>query len=202
MTVAGIVVAAGRGSRFGGPKATVMLGGRPMWEWARRALVDGGVTDVVVVGDLPGGIPGGERRRDSVGAGFEAVPPGTTHVIVHDAARPLASARLVERVARRLLEAEVDGVVPAIPVRDTVKVVERDRVAGTVARDGLVAVQTPQGFLLASLRSAHDATDDDATDDAELVERMGGSIVVVDGEETNLKVTFPGDLAVAEALLR
>ena len=177
-----------------------MLSGRPLWERARDALIEGGVASVVVVG--PGGIPGGARRRDSVAAGLAALPVDAEIVLVHDAARPLATPALCRRVLERLVAGGVDGVVPAIPVRDTLKRVEADWVVGTVDRSGLVAIQTPQGFVLESLRAAHAADDDDASDDALLVERWGGAVAVVPGEETNLKITFPADLAVAEGLLR
>lgn len=177
-----------------------MLGGRPLWDRARDALLEGGVDSVVVVG--PGGVPGGRRRRDSVAAGLATLPEGAEWVLVHDAARPLATAALTRRVLERLVAGGVDGVVPAVPVRDTLKRVEGDWVVETVERSPLVAIQTPQGFLVESLRAAHAADDQDASDDAVLIERWGGSIAVVTGEEANLKITFPADLAVAEAMLR
>lgn len=197
MTVAGIVVAAGRGERFGADKASAMLGGMPLWEWARQALVLGGVGDVVVVGDVPGGVAGGDRRRDSVWAGLQQVTSDV--VLVHDAARPLATAALVEAVIDRIGRGDVVGVVPGLPVRDTLKRVDGDVVAATVARDGIVAAQTPQGFVTEALRRAHEASSDDATDDAELIERAGGRVAVIAGEARNIKVTFSGDLAIAEA---
>jgi 2-C-methyl-D-erythritol 4-phosphate cytidylyltransferase len=200
MTVAGVVVAAGRGERFGGNKASTLLGGRPLWEWARDALVGAGVVPVVVVGDVPGGIPGGERRRDSVRIGIAALPDGTEHVLVHDAARPLASVRLVEAVIARLLDGDVDGVVPGVAVRDTLKRVDHGRVMDTISRHGVVAAQTPQGFVLDVLVRAHEASAEDATDDAELVERAGGMVAVIEGEEANLKVTYPADLDLAEEM--
>lgn len=199
MNVHGIVVAAGSGERFGAPKGAVVLAGRPLWEWGRDSLLAGGVASVVVVG--PGGLEGGRRRRDSVARGLAAVPGEATHVLVHDAARPLAGPTLVRRVIDRLAAGDVDGVVPALPVRDTIKRVVGESVAETVERSALVAVQTPQGFVLDSLRAAHAADDDDASDDALLVERWGGTVVTVAGEEGNMKITYPGDLAIAEALL-
>ncbi|HLE38725.1 MAG TPA: 2-C-methyl-D-erythritol 4-phosphate cytidylyltransferase [Acidimicrobiia bacterium] len=202
MNLFGIVVAAGRGERFGGPKAGLVLGGVPLWKWAADALIGGGAIAVVVVGPVPGGIPGGLRRRDSVAAGLAALPAEATHVLVHDAARPLATAGLVRAVAARLAVGDVDAVIPAIAVGDTLKRIAGERVVETVSRDGLVAVQTPQGFSVAVLRAAHTADDEEATDDAQLVERHGGSVVVVAGESGNLKITHPEDLALAEALLR
>jgi 2-C-methyl-D-erythritol 4-phosphate cytidylyltransferase len=200
MTVAGVVVAAGRGERFGGNKAATLLGGRPLWEWARDALVSAGIDPVVIVGDIPGGIPGGARRRDSVRLGLDALPDGTEHVLVHDAARPLASVRLVEAVVGRLLAGDVDGVVPGVGVRDTLKRIDNGRVVDTISRHGVVAAQTPQGFVLDVLVRAHEASAEDATDDAELVERAGGTVAVIEGEETNLKVTYPADLELAEEM--
>lgn len=201
MIAFGIVVAAGSGERFGRPKALVELAGIPLWQRARDALVAGGCSEVVVVGDVPGGVPGGSRRRDSVAAGLAQAPPGTTHVLVHDAARPLASPDLVAAVIDRLRVGDVAAVVPAIAVRDTIKRVDGDRVVGTVDRSDLVVVQTPQGFEIAALRAAHAVDDADASDDALLVERAGGEVAVVAGEAENLKITYPGDLAVARALL-
>jgi 2-C-methyl-D-erythritol 4-phosphate cytidylyltransferase len=201
VSVYGILVAAGRGERFGGLKHAALLRGRPLWEWGRDALSHGGVRAVILVGDLPGGIPGGERRRDSVRAGLEVLPANASHVLVHDAARPLASPDLVRRVIDRLLSSGVDAVVPVVPLRDTVKRVGDGWVVATLERSDLVAAQTPQGFQVAVLRAAHEGDDGDVGDDAVLVERMGGSVATVEGEVTNLKVTYPGDLALAEALL-
>jgi 2-C-methyl-D-erythritol 4-phosphate cytidylyltransferase len=196
----GIVVAAGRGTRFGGAKHALLIGGTPMWESARQSLIKGGVESVVVVGDVPGAVPGGERRQDSVAAGLDAIGDGDGFVLIHDAARPLATPRLVRRVIDRLGVADVDGVVPAIGLRDTIKRVADGRVIETVARGDLVSVQTPQGFNLSVLRAAHDAFPSNATDDAAMVEANGGVIAIVDGEPTNIKVTYPEDLALAEAL--
>lgn len=202
MTTFGIVVAAGSGERFGRPKALVELGGIPLWRRARDVLLAGGCSTVVVVGNVPEGIPGGSRRRDSVAAGLAHAPADVTHVVVHDAARPLASARLVELVVGRLAAGGVAAVVPAVPVRDTIKRVRDETVVETVDRTELVVVQTPQAFEIDALRSAHAASDIDASDDALLVERAGGVVAVVPGEPGNIKITFPGDLALAEAMLR
>lgn len=196
----GLLLAAGRGTRFGGQKHVVELGGTPIWRQSERALLDGGVDRLVVVGDLAGAVPGGDRRRDSVAAGLAAIDDDAGFVLIHDAARPLITAKLVRSVIDRLLVGDVAGVVPVVPVRDTLKRVAGDYVIETVDRSDLVAVQTPQGFDLAALRSAHAVANGDATDDASMVELTGGTIVVVDGDPANLKVTYPEDLAVAEAL--
>jgi 2-C-methyl-D-erythritol 4-phosphate cytidylyltransferase len=201
VSIWGIVLAAGRGTRFGGPKHTMRLNGKPLWVWARDSLFAAGVSHVVLVGDVPGGVPGGNRRRDSVAAGLAEIPSDVEFIIVHDATRPLASKATIESLIDTLLDRDADGVVPAVPVRDTLKQVgSNDVVAATVPRDYLVAVQTPQGFRANALRAAHAASEDDATDDALLVERNGGRVVVVAGDPRNLKVTYPEDLAVVRAL--
>ena len=201
MTLYGIVLAAGSGHRFGGAKHTAMLGGRPVWQRSVDALRAGGVDTIVVVGEVPGGVAGGPRRRDSVRAGLEVLPGGTRWVLVHDAARPLVPSALVQRVIRRLEVGDVDGVIPVVPVSDTLKRIDGESVIATVDRSPLVAVQTPQGFRVEALVAAHDADEEDASDDALLVERAGGTVVVVDGDPINLKITYPSDLSVAESLL-
>lgn len=196
----GIVVAGGRGDRFGGPKQFELLGGEPLWEWARRSLIEGGVAEVVVVGDMDGAVEPGLRRRDSVAAGLMEVPDGVDHILVHDAARPLATPALVERVLARLRQGDVAGVIPANAVRDATKRVEGQRVVAAVDRDDLVTVQTPQGFVAEVLRRAHATVEGDAADDAELVAGLDETVVYVEGEITNLKVTVPEDLRLVEAI--
>jgi 2-C-methyl-D-erythritol 4-phosphate cytidylyltransferase len=119
---------------------------------------------------------------------------------VHDAARPLLEPGLVHRVVERLMVGDVDGVVPTVPIRDTLKVVRDGRVVETTDRSDVTAAQTPQGFRLAVLQRAHLEIGSDVTDDAAMVEAMGGSLATVDGDPGNLKVTYPADLALAEAL--
>jgi 2-C-methyl-D-erythritol 4-phosphate cytidylyltransferase len=144
-------------------------------------------------------VPGGGRRSDSVRIGLDAVDADAEIVVVHDAARPLASPRLYGAVIAAV-RGGAAAAVPAVPVVDTVKRVEGTRVLETVARDDLVAIQTPQAFRADALRRAH-ADRADATDDAALVEATGGTVVVVPGEATNLKITTPEDLVIAVALL-
>jgi len=203
-----VLVAAGEGRRFGGPKGAVELLGKPLVE--RAAAVFAGMADRVAVlrteeldrFDLPGWkrVAGGRRRRDSVARGLAALDPGTTLVLVHDAARPLVTKELVERVLRAA--AGADAVVPGIPVADTIKRVEGARVVETPDRATLVAVQTPQAFRVPLLRRALESSPGDATDDAALVEALGEPVVVVLGDPANLKVTTPLDLAAARAFLR
>jgi 2-C-methyl-D-erythritol 4-phosphate cytidylyltransferase len=159
---------------------------------------------VVAVLPAPGGsvvdgvdvvVEGGDTRAGSVRAGLAAVPADAEIVLVHDAARPLAGRALFQRVVDAV-RSGAEAVVPVVPVSDTIRHLR----GGVVDRDQLRAVQTPQGFRAATLRAAHlDAAE--ATDDAGLVERAGGSVVLVDGSSTNLKVTDPQDLVVAAALL-
>jgi 2-C-methyl-D-erythritol 4-phosphate cytidylyltransferase len=192
------VVAAGSGSRYGGLKQFDAIGGKPILEWsldtARRACDD-------VVAVLPpgqGGVPGGATRSESVRAGLDAIPEDAAIVVIHDAVRPLATDALYAAVIDAV-RAGADGAIPAVAVTDTIKRVEGDRVIETLDRASLVAVQTPQAFRADMLRKAH-AAGGDATDDAALVEGIGGRIVVVPGDPRNLKITTPDDLRVAEAL--
>lgn len=193
-STAAVIVAAGSGTRFGSAKATLTIGGVELWQISVDRFRSQGIHDVIVVGDVPGGVPGGERRRDSVAAGLEHVH-GSTWVLVHDAARPLAPASLVARVLERLRRGDVEGVVPVIPVADTVKRVDGETVVTTVDRGSLVLVQTPQGFSTRALIEAHERNRaDDATDDAGLIESAGGRVVTVPGDRDNFKITYPDDL--------
>jgi 2-C-methyl-D-erythritol 4-phosphate cytidylyltransferase len=198
--LAAIVLAAGTGSRFGGAKHEVILAGRPAWRWSTDLFTDLGIP-VTLVGPLPGGVGGGERRRDSVAAGLDAVSPITTHVLIHDAARPLVSRALVERVVAAL-EDGASAVIPGVGITDTVKRVVDGVVVGTIDRSTLVSVQTPQGFEIGLLRRVHAESDDDVTDDAALVEAIGVPVVVVDGDPENRKITYRIDHHIAEATVR
>jgi 2-C-methyl-D-erythritol 4-phosphate cytidylyltransferase len=142
---------------------------------------------------------GGASRAESVRAGLAVVPLGAEIVVVHDAARPLASDELFDAVIGAVRDG-ADGAVPGLAVADTLKRVDDVRVTATVDRVGLVAVQTPQAFDARILRAAH-AGSADATDDAQLVEAIGGTVVVVPGDPRNLKITGPADLMIAAALL-
>jgi 2-C-methyl-D-erythritol 4-phosphate cytidylyltransferase len=207
VTVWTIVVAAGSGSRFGDatpPKQYASLGTRRVLDWALLAARDAGDGVVLVVGagrtddPEPGAdvvVAGGVTRSDSVRRGLVAVPVDADVIVVHDAARPLASSSLFTTVIEAVRDG-ADGAVPGIPMVDTIKRASGDRVMETIDRTDLVAVQTPQAFRAETLRRAH-ADPSDATDDAALVEAIGGTVVVVPGEMTNLKITTPDDLAVA-----
>ena len=200
-----IVVAAGSGRRFGAAKQYEPLAGRRVLDWslaAARASADGVV--LVVSPDRAGDdepladavVPGTDTRSGSVRAGLAAVPDAAGVVVVHDGARPLADAATFAAVVAAV-RAGADAALPGLPVSDTL----RARTGALIDRDELVAVQTPQAFRAAALRRAH-AGGAEATDDATLVEASGGKVVVVDGSPTNVKITHPTDLVVAEALLR
>jgi 2-C-methyl-D-erythritol 4-phosphate cytidylyltransferase len=143
-------------------------------------------------------VPGGDTRAASVRAGLMAVPGTAQVIVVHDGARPLASPALFRAVVDAVLGG-ADAAVPAMAVADTLKQVEGDAVTGTVGRDGIVAVQTPQAFRADVLRRAH-APRPEATDDAALVEVLGATVRVVPGDPRNLKVTTAADLEIAQAL--
>ncbi len=200
-----VVVAGGGGTRFGGAKQYVELAGRRVLDWsvtAARSVSDGVV--VVVPADDEGQavtgadavVAGGPTRAASVRNGLAAVPDRAGIVLVHDAARPAASAALFRAVVDAVRAGAV-AVVPGVPVTDSL----RRRTGGAVDRDDLVAVQTPQGFDAAVLRSAH-AAGLDATDDATVVEAAGGTVEIVPGETTNLKLTHPDDRAALERTLQ
>jgi len=215
MSVWAILVAAGRGERLGAdqPKAFAKLGELPLLAEPLRRLDDSEWVDAVVVVAPPGWeepaillaeelgcskvracVPGGETRAESVRAGVAEVPEDAAVVLVHDAARPLLPEEVVERVLAPLAEGW-DGVVPGLPVSDTVKRVGGDGgVVETVARDGLWAVQTPQAFPAETLRRAV-GSGGEATDCAGLVEAQGGRVQIVPGDPRLLKVTTPDDLA-------
>ncbi len=193
-----IVVAAGRGQRFGRPKQFEPLGARRVLDWAVAAAraATRGVVVVLPESELcpPGAVHGGASRSDSVRAGLAAVPASAEVICVHDAARPFASPELFAAVVAAV-RAGADGAVPGVPVADTIKIVgPGGQVVGTPDRATLVAVQTPQAFRAAVLRAAHATDAGEATDDATLVERAGGRIVVVAGEPENRKITLPDDL--------
>ncbi|MEX0665095.1 MAG: 2-C-methyl-D-erythritol 4-phosphate cytidylyltransferase [Acidimicrobiia bacterium] len=202
-----VVVAGGRGDRFGATKQFSDVGGARLVDHAVAAAA--AVCDEVVV-VLPSGVAwdgtpvqavvaGGATRSESVRAGLAAVADDAEVVVVHDAARPLATAELFALVVDAV-RAGADGAVPALEVSDTLKRVDGGRVIDTVARDQLVAVQTPQAFRASVLRDAH-AQGGEATDDAALVEAMGATVVVVPGDPRNLKVTTVADLVLATTLL-
>jgi 2-C-methyl-D-erythritol 4-phosphate cytidylyltransferase len=216
-----LVVAAGAGERLGidRPKAFAGLAGRPLLAESLDRLDRCPWVDAIVVAAPPGWeepaillseeivatkvvscVTGGSSRAESVRGALAEVPDEAVVVLVHDAARPLVSDEVVERVLGPLSDG-YDGCVPALPVPDTLKRVDGQRVVETVAREGLVGAQTPQAFVVHSLRNAYSGDIAAATDCASLVEQAGGRVAVVEGDPRLLKVTTAADLALVEALL-
>jgi len=214
LSVWALLVAAGTGERLGGerPKAFVGLGELPLLAEPLRRLDESGWIDAIVVAAPLGWeepaillaeelsttkvvavVAGGAIRAESVRAALAEVPDEVLVVLVHDAARPLVTDAVLERVLAPLSEGW-DGVVPGLALADTVKTVEGDRVTGTLPRDGLVAVQTPQAFLTPTLRAAYAGDLAGETDCSALVEARGGRVRWVEGDPRLLKVTTQADL--------
>ena len=220
MSVWAVIVAAGRGERLGldRPKAFANLRDRPLLAESLERLENSDWIDAIVVAAPPGweeptillaeelgcgkvveAVTGGETRSASVRASLAVVPDEAAVILVHDAARPLIPEDVVERLLTALNEGW-DGAVPVLPLSDTVKRLEGDRVVETVDRDGLALVQTPQVFVATSLRDAV-AGGGDATDCSSLVEARGGRIKAVAGDAQLVKVTDRADLEAVERLL-
>jgi 2-C-methyl-D-erythritol 4-phosphate cytidylyltransferase len=223
LSVWAVLAAAGRGERLEAerPKAFAQLRGRPLLaESLERLEASGWIESIVVVappgweepvillaeelgcGKVVASVAGGETRADSVRIGVEEVAADAAVIVVHDAARPLVSDEVVERVVAPLSQGW-DGAVPGLAVVDTVKRVGPDgAIVETVPRGELVAVQTPQAFVADVLRRAlASESASAATDCASLVEAQGGRVQVVDGDPRLLKVTSPEDLALVESWL-
>ena len=216
-TAVALVVAAGRGERLGsgGPKAFVALAGRPMLDWSIDALRQVAAVEQIVVALPEGfeapqgtiGVVGGAARSQSVLNALAAADPRAEVVVVHDAARPLVSAELIEACIAALdQDGRWDGAIAAAPVKDTVKrSADGVGVLETPARSELWAVQTPQVFRREALESALGRSEAElaaASDDAMVVEADGGRVRLVHCESENFKVTTAADLALAEQLLR
>jgi 2-C-methyl-D-erythritol 4-phosphate cytidylyltransferase len=220
MSVWAAIVAAGRGERLGldRPKAFAKLNDRPLLAESLERLESSEWVDSIVVaappdweepvillaeelgcGKVVAVVPGGGTRTASVRAALAEVPDDAAVVLVHDAARPVLPGDVIERLLTTLSEGW-DGVVPGLPIADTVKRVDRDQVVETVDRDGLVISQTPQAFVWPALRDALGGADD-ATDCAALVEARGGRIKVVPGDRRLVKITDRADLELVERWL-
>jgi 2-C-methyl-D-erythritol 4-phosphate cytidylyltransferase len=212
-----VIAAAGSGQRLGagGPKAFVDVSGRPLLEWSLEAFRAADTVTEIVIAAPPGqrdavagpdvvAVKGGEHRSESVANALALC--GEELVVVHDAARPLVTPGLIDAMVEELAaEEDVAAVIAATPVTDTIKQVsDEGQVDRTLERSGLWAVQTPQVFRADSLREALADPDSlaDASDDAMLVERQGGRVVIHSTSPDNIKVTTPFDLRVAELLLR
>jgi 2-C-methyl-D-erythritol 4-phosphate cytidylyltransferase len=212
-----VIAATGSGQRLGagGPKAFVDVSGRPLLEWSLEAFRAADTVTEIVIAAPPGqrdavagpdvvAVKGGEHRSESVANALALC--GEELVVVHDAARPLVTPGLIDAMVEELAaEEDVAAVIAATPVTDTIKQVsDEGQVDRTLERSGLWAVQTPQVFRADSLREALADPDSlaDASDDAMLVERQGGRVVIHSTSPDNIKVTTPFDLRVAELLLR
>ena len=220
MSVWAILAAAGSGDRLGldRPKAFAPLNERPLiaeslerldasgWiegivvaappEWEEPCIL---VAEEIAAGKVAETVTGGQTRSESVRNALAQVPEGAAVVLVHDAARPLVTEEVIERVVTGLEEGW-DGAVPTLPVSDTVKRVDGEAVAETIDREGLVIVQTPQAFLVDVLRRAVESGSE-ASDCSALVEAAGGRVRAVQGDPRLLKVTEPADLELVESWL-
>ncbi|WP_439155864.1 bifunctional 2-C-methyl-D-erythritol 4-phosphate cytidylyltransferase/2-C-methyl-D-erythritol 2,4-cyclodiphosphate synthase [Yoonia sp.] len=215
MTTVAIIVAAGRGTRAGGdlPKQWQMLGGRCVAATAMQVFADHpGIDRLILVlhpDDMESArwpripvaeiVTGGATRRESVLAGLEAAAKTADRVLIHDAARPLVSATIIDRVLDALDTHA--GAAPAVAVTDTLWHGQDDKVTGMQDRSGLYRAQTPQGFHLGPLLAAHRANRDDATDDVAVARAAGLDVAIVAGDEDNIKITTPGDIARATKLM-
>jgi 2-C-methyl-D-erythritol 4-phosphate cytidylyltransferase len=221
--VVALVLAGGAGSRMGRPKQFIDLLGAPVLLHALRAFEEAPeVARIYTVGDharveelaaesgiskYVGCAPPGESRPLSARNGLRLCRDEEegTLVLVHDGARCLVTPRLIRRVVAAALEdPTAAGVVPALPVSDTVKFAEKGTVLETLDRTKLHAVQTPQAFRLGLLSMVYAKPEErlrGATDDASLVEKTGGRVLIIEGEKTNIKLTSPEDLIFAEAIL-
>jgi len=220
-----LIPAAGMGRRMGSERNKLLLTllGKPLLAWTLLAAEEardiswigimGQIADQpdfkAILAELSLSKPvqlilGGETRQESVYNGLQALPAAAERVLIHDGARCLATPQLLERCAAALLDCP--GLIAAVPVKDTIKVVnETGIIQDTPDRRQLWAAQTPQGFEVQLLRQCHNQGRDsgwEVTDDAALFERCGLPVRIVEGEETNLKVTTPVDLAIAEFILR
>lgn len=214
---AAIVVAAGSGSRAGGAKQWRLLGGRPVVRWSVEAILAAGAEAVVVViaagseaeaesalAGLSGWrlATGGDTRAASVRNGLDVLGgPGDRPVLIHDAARPLLGAAVIRRLLAALEDA--DGALPALPVADSLRRATDGLVSGAVDRDALWRAQTPQAFRYRTVVEAYAAWPDGETaaDEAAVVQRAGGRVRIVEGDPRLMKLTWPEDFAMAEALI-
>ena len=229
--VVAIVAAAGMGKRFGSDanKPFFPLNGKPLILWSLETLASvAEITEIIPVlkvEDMTQGMmvfdtfgiskirqitPGGKERQDSVYNGLKRITDKNCIVLIHDGARPLIDKTLVEEVIKEVSEImrnreKCDGVIPGIPLKDTVKESAGGVVKKTLKRETLWAIQTPQGFPYRKIRAAYDNAMKDSfytTDDAALIERYGRTVKIIPGSYKNIKITTPEDIVIAEALLK
>lgn len=220
-----LIPAAGMGRRMGSDRNKLLLKllGKPLLVWSLLAAEDATSIEWIGIMGQPGDliefknilsqldlskpvelIVGGETRQESVYNGLQALPQDAQRVLIHDGARCLATSELFDRCSEALLACK--GLIAAVPVKDTIKVVDsKGIITATPARQDLWAAQTPQGFEVELLKACHAQGKElgwQVTDDAALLEKCGLPVKIVPGEETNLKITTPVDLAIAEFILR
>ncbi len=215
--VTAIIVAAGEGKRFGSSKPYAVLKGKRILDHSLETFDrHPGIFDMVLVlremgqkasfldkyAKLKTVVKGGERRQDSVLLGFQHIDPVRTDIVlVHDAARPLVKAGLIDRIIETTKAK--GAAIPVLPVNDTIKRIDGNRVSRTIDRQGLYCIQTPQGFSCEILGRAFEEVLEDSemyTDEAALVEKLGVDVFAVPGDPRNIKITVLGDLKIAEAL--
>jgi len=230
VSVIAVVPAAGIGKRFGSGtnKPFHNLSGKPLLAWSLQVLES--VNDVVEiipvlkVEDMDEGIdifeqygfskikkiaPGGKERQDSVYSGLKLIEDKDCVVLIHDGVRPLIEKSLVEKIIRNMSDSMsdqeyYDGIIPGVPLKDTIKESTGDIVKKTLKRDSLWAIQTPQAFLYKRIMRAYETAIKESfysTDDAALIERDNGKMKIITGSYTNIKITTPEDLAIAEFFL-
>ncbi|NQT80540.1 MAG: 2-C-methyl-D-erythritol 4-phosphate cytidylyltransferase [Candidatus Aminicenantes bacterium] len=211
-----IVVAAGEGKRFGFAKQFALIKEKSVLDWCLEKFeVHEQVTDIILVlkektkeerflkryRKIAAVARGGRKRQDSVLSGFNQINPKKTEIVlVHDGVRPLVEEDLISRVIEATRTK--GAVVPAIPVKDTIKLVEGQEVSRTLDRDKLFRIQTPQGFLYSILKKALNKAKEEnfyGNDEASLVERVGETVSIIQGDSKNIKITTPEDLKILEA---
>lgn len=216
--VSAIIVAAGEGRRFGSPKQEAPLRGKSVLDRCLEIFEKHSkIAEVVLVlrdestkegyltrfPKIIAVTRGGTKRQDSVRAGFDRLDPEKSDIVlVHDGVRPLVTRGLIDRVIHAA--AQKGAAVPVIPVEDTLKYIEGERILRTISRGGVFCAQTPQGFQYRVLREALERAAREyyyGTDESSLVERMGKEVAAVAGDPRNIKITIPDDLSLAEAFL-
>jgi len=213
-----IVVAAGRSLRYGFDKLRVYIKGKTVLDRTLECLGKHSEIDEIVLvvneeslknqdyakySKVTKVVKGGLKRQDSMAAGFREIKPDPDSlVLIHDGARPLVTQALVSRIIKAARES--GAVVPVMPVQDTIKSVKEDWITKTLKRDEIYRCQTPQGFRYSVLKPALEKALKEgylATDEASLVERIGGKVMAVPGDYTNIKITYSEDIKIAEAFL-
>ena len=228
--VIAVVPAAGIGKRFGSGtnKPFHNLSGKPLLAWSLQvfesvtAVVE--IIPVLKVEDMDMGIdifeqygfskikkiaPGGKERQDSVYSGLKLIEDEDCVVLIHDGVRPLVEKSLVEELIKHMSDSmsnleDCDGIIPGVPLKDTIKESEGDIVKKTLKRDSLWAIQTPQAFHYERIMKGYETAIKEgfySTDDAALIERYKGRIKIIRGSYTNIKITTPEDLDIAEFFL-